>query len=176
MSESLKYNGYWISPSGKTFEFEADPFLSVWSNPGLFELNKDRMEELYQKFDDEQQTIHAIIDDLIEKHWILCLKKTLYWQIHAISFNRKTADQIWEWVYHILDEKRSEISVFDSIKLCFQDDRSHVKTDFASILMGDFVVGHTHLSHKIQSFIDNQMNELIDEYQIISKKILNADH
>jgi len=163
-----EYIGYWISPSGKFIGIETDPFKTIWSHPSMFGQNKDNMEELYYKYYDEDETIHEILQYQLEKGWIYGTYKKNHWNMTACIFSRKTADRLWEWAYYSLNGKLAERDVFEKVKIHFTEEKITIKTDFAEMLIGNFVVGHTHLSPKIRHLIDNQMSYFLDEYQIIS--------
>ncbi len=163
-----EYEGYWISPSGRFIGIETDPFKTIWSHPAMFGQNKENMEELYQKYFDEESTIQEILEDQLEKGWIYGIYKKTHWNMSAYVFNRKTADRLWEWAYYSINGKLAERDVFEKVKIHFTFDKKTVKTDFAEMLIGNFVFGHTHLSSKLQHLIDNQMSYFLEEYKIVT--------
>ncbi len=164
LPEKGVYAGYWISPAGKIFGVEEDHFRFIWSHPLLFGLNKEIMQELYNKFYNEQDTIKQIIDDLLEYGWVKCLKKQKYWYVYLNILNRKTADRVWEWAYHSLNGDLANEAPYQLVKI-YELYRHHTrKVTFADILTGDFVYNKTRLSAKIQKFIEQHLDYFLEEY------------
>lgn len=164
LDSAIDYVGYWISPSGIIIGIESDPFKTVWSHPLAFGMNRDNMEELYNKYKDESDTINEIIYDLLDKSWAFTVKKQKYWNLEIAHLNRRISDRIWEWTYNMLNGTLSEEDINTQVKIYIIDEKKSIKTSFSEILTGDFVIGHSSLSAKIQRFIDRNLDYFLDEY------------
>ncbi|MDD2649938.1 MAG: hypothetical protein PHF36_02225 [Candidatus Cloacimonetes bacterium] len=165
---NIEFCGYWISPLGKYIGIEFDPFKTIWANLHQFDQDKNSMQELFLKYANEEDTIKEIIDYHLERGWIYAILKKSYWHFYAQTFNRATADRLWEWVYSLLNGTLSERNAYEKIKISFISDKRSFKTDLAQILIGDFFEGYTSLSHKIQNLIDNHIYYFLEEYSILS--------
>jgi len=161
---NIQYKGYWLSPAGKVIGIETDAFRTIWSLPTVFGLSRNNMEELYYKYDDEDNTINEIILDLLEKNWVLCLKKRKNWNLSVSFLNRRVADRIWEWVYNMLNSNLAEEDIFAQIKIHLYNENKTIKTFFSDVLTGDFVMGISSLSSKIRRFIERNMDYFLEEY------------
>ncbi|HOQ80807.1 MAG TPA: hypothetical protein PL063_01840 [Candidatus Cloacimonadota bacterium] len=165
--------GYWINPEGKYIGIEHDPFKTIWANSEEFALSKQAMEELYQKYLDESSVIQEIINYQLERGWVYTIFKKKYWMVYANTFNRKTADRLWEWAYNSLSGILSERDPFERVKIYFSADQVTLKTDLAEMLLGGFVEGFTSLSAKIQHLIDNHIYYFLEEYKIMPNGFIN---
>lgn len=163
-ADDAVYTGYWISPSGKVIGVESDHFLTIWSQPMIFGLNRDNMHELYNKYSSEDETIRQIINDLIEQGWIKCQKKTKYWHAQVYVLSRKTTDRIWEWAYNSLNGTLSKENPWHPVKIYEIYSGHTLKTTFGEMLTGDFVQHITTLSARIQKFIERHLDYFLDEY------------
>ena len=76
-----------------------------------FDQDKNSMQELFLKYANEEDTIKEIIDYHLERSWICNIKKLL--AFYAQTFNRATADRLWEWVYSLLNGTLSERNAYE---------------------------------------------------------------
>lgn len=155
--------GFWISPDNKYFKIEFDPFKTIWSDVNSFNITHEAVSEIFSKFGDEDSTINAVIDSLIDKNWILIKLKRNTWHINISHFDRLTCDKIWEWVYYMFNNFE-EVNADTTIKLYEINSRKSSKLSFEKILLGDFVVHKSCLSYRIQNFIHQNLEYLTQEY------------
>ena len=122
------------------------------------------MRELNNKYSDETETVNQVLEDLSEKGWVECIRKPSFWKITINILNRRTADRIWEWVYHSINGNIARENPYTDVKIHERSSRHTFKLVMADVLTGDFVFNHTCLSAPIQKFIERNLDYFMEEY------------
>lgn len=132
---------YWISPSGKVIDAEISHIDYVFKNPEKFNLTRADIEKAYKKRKEPIGWDGFAKDDLVREILKLGWIRARYydrggWTIQAQNLNKKTKDNIWDFVEYLFSKKK--IGRYTDIKIDDISKGASISSSGEEVLKGQF--------------------------------------
>ena len=132
---------YWISPTGKIIDAEISHINYVFKNPEKFNLTRKYIEKVYKKTNEPIGWDGFAKDNLVREILKLGWIRARYydkggWTIQAQNLNKKTKDNIWDFVEMLFS--KNKIGRYTDIKIDDISKGASIASSGEEVLKGQF--------------------------------------
>lgn len=103
------FEGYWISPSGTTYDVPFTHIDFIVKNPYLFGYTRDELQMIADRhcdrLEDEGASRNQVMTDLLKMGWIrVRYDRQREWVLQIWTLSKKVLDNLLHWLNSMLDE------------------------------------------------------------------------